>query len=538
MGVPIGIDLGTTYSAIAKWENTPGHVGANVYHVPLEGGYTMASKVFMQDENDRTKYIVGQAALNRGALFPDMYFSAFKRGMDQNTVIQRGNFSTTPVELSSIILRELLKVAENVESPKTFVPEGLVVSVPYYFTEVQNQHTVEAVRLALDSLYKGRAGYSDKTFLRLIPEPVAAGLDYVFEHPNDIKDAKVLIFDLGGGTFDVTVFHIINDLDKRTVKFKVLSTGGDARLGGEDFDESLKEYVIASEGIDIDSCSDKDSIKNRILLELDKESTRCKCILSAATEDTMIVAPFFNNSKGLEKVIQQGEFTDCVKGNLGLKVDFCAKIDDVITETIDSSGLRPSDIDRVVLIGGSSRIPCIKKLLSRKFSDNKIFEGNISEGVARGAALLAASVLDKNHNSNNHLARWDNVEIIENTAHSIGVVTHNGRVDQVIGRNVMTPAKGTKLYQPQSLSADGQFVELDKIDIRQGTANVGYVEFPKIWAHGRRPSDITIKVELIAESTSIKALITVRGGDEDGSDLFVEKTLDFYQSSNNVTTLL
>lgn len=524
--IPLGMDLGTTFSAIAKWENSKVHTGPKLYNFPLENSDTLQSKVFVNDPSDKDNHIVGTAAINKGRMNPDTYYSAFKRGMDENMPMPCGTNTITPVELSSYIVHEALKVAGDVENPTAFVPGGFVVSVPYYFKEPQNLHTVEAVKMAMEKMFKGRPGHSSDLFLRLVPEPIAAGLSYIMDHPHDVKDETIFIFDLGGGTFDVTIFKVINDLEKKKIKFTVLSSAGDSRLGGEDFDETLRQYIIESEGIDLNNVQDTEKQKKKILLNLSLACTDCKKQLSSSDSYEMVL-PFFNG-RDLERVIQRDEFEKCFCGEEGKKIDYKSKITDIVDEALDLAHLTPNQINRVVLVGGSSNIPIVKKMLQKKFGD-KIFTGDTQGAVAKGASLVAAIEMDKRNiadgKKTEFMTLWQEFETIEPPAHSIGIEIANGKIDEVIRRNAMTPARAIKYYHPMSLTEDGKKVNISPLIICQGKSKVGQVKFPEIYAHGRKPQDIQIKVELIAESTEIRSIITVKEGNIDKTDIVLESTL-------------
>lgn len=527
---PIGIDLGTTYSAIAKWEVKPTHTGPYVYNNPTEnnsgGSLTLASKVYFPNAESVEKPVVGRPAIQRGITKPNLYFKAFKRGMDDNAVIERdGGFRITPVELSSIVLKKLFATAEAEEGPGSWIPEGVVVSVPAYFNEKQNLNTVEAVKLAIKKQFEGRKGYNENIFIRLIPEPVAAGLDYVFEHPNDIQHEKIVIFDLGGGTFDITIFEVINDLLNRKITFKTLATDGDDRLGGEDFDNTLKTYVIEDEGYEESKMSDD----GKALLT--ERCTELKCALTI-TESEEITVPYIVEQQHLEKVVTRKDFEQCMFGRSGARIDYISDIRDRLISAFDMAGVNFGEIDRCVLIGGSSQIPCIRSILENLFSTNKVVVGNIGQGVARGASLMAAYELDRcaidANRKPKYMSKWDEIIIIENTPHNIGIKTYRG-YSTIIRQNMVTPARGVKYFTPTALNENGEIAVVQKIDVYQGGgqkwANVGAVEMPTIYAHGRQPDKINIKVEFIAESTQILSKITVEQGNADKTDLMVSKTL-------------
>ena len=190
--------------------------------------------------------------------------------------------------------------------------------------------------------------------------------------------------------------------------------------------------------------------------------------------------------------------------------------------------LKSNQINRVVLVGGSSNIPVVKRLLQRKFGD-KIFTGDTQGAVAKGAALVAAIEMDKKNiaagKDPEFMTLWHEFIVEEPTAHSLGIEIANGKVDEVIRRNAMTPARAIKFYHPMSLSDDGEKVKISPLSICQGKTKVGQVEFPDIYAHGRKPQNIQIKVELIAESTEIRSIIVVSKGNADQSDIVLESTL-------------
>lgn len=537
MSHPIGIDLGTTYSAIAKWEVKPAHTGPYVYNNPNEtvagGSFTLASKVYFSDVTSIDTPVVGTPAIQRGLKKANLYFSAFKRGMDDNATIERdGGFRITPVQLSAIVLKKLLATVEAEEGPGCYVPEGVVVSVPAYFNEKQNLHTVEAVKLALKEQFAGRKGYNDDLFIRLIPEPVAAGLDYVFEHPNDIQHEKIVVFDLGGGTFDITIFEVNNDLQNRKITFKTLSTDGDGRLGGEDFDNTLKTYIIEDEGFD----KEEISLQGKALLS--ERCTQLKCALTTLDSEQIIVE-YIVGQQYLDKVVSRKEFEQCMAGKCGDRIDYISDIKDCLVSAFDKAGINFGEINRCVLIGGSSKIPCVRSILENIFSTNKVVVGNIGQGVARGASLMAAYLLDRKaieqKKAPKYMNKWDVIEILENTAHNLGVKTNRG-YSTIIKQNAATPARGIKTYTPTALSNDGNVAVVPSIDVYQGGgqkwAHVGTVEMPTIYAHGRQPDKINIKVEFIAESTQIISKITVEQGNEDKTDLVVSKTLVLSGTTN------
>ncbi len=531
--IPIGIDLGTTRSSIAKWDVTAGYTGSKTLTLPIEGNTQLPSKIFISDENE---IVCGGPAIGYGQLHPDNFFSAFKRGMDENEPYQNINGDNiTPVYLSSEIIKYLLKVAESIQAPNTFVPEAVVVSVPYYFKQTQNINTTSAVLTALKELYKERVpnADTDKLFLQLIPEPVAAGLDYAFTSPVGAQ-GTYLVFDLGGGTFDVTVYNYSqysyqeSGTDKVGVKFEVLSIGGDDRLGGEDFDESLLKYVLNSQGI-TDEIIQNDPKKKHILKSLIPKITECKQTLSHVNTNQLIV-PYFFNGSALDMSVSRKDFERCMTGDDGNCIDYIAKLENIVKNTVRDAGLDKADITNVLLIGGSSQIPIVKNMLEQLFSSDRILVGDLADGVAKGAALMAAYLkdLDNNKRGKKYLNKWDKIEITERTAHDIGIVTNSG-LNIVIVHNSVAPASGSKTYRPVGLSSDGKSVLLPVLSVGQGTFSkykvIGDIPLPTIYTHNRTLEEIFINVNLISDSTMVKAKIFVKGGDSDGGDINIEETI-------------
>ena len=525
MGKPIGIDLGTTYSAIAGWKDTGLVVGPDCYRFQMEEKNFIASKIYIPDVNNRENVRYGRGAIQYATIEPEKFYSTFKRGMDDNKEICRPFGNITPVELSSMLLKHMITQDVIPVEGADFVPEGVSVSVPYYFTEPSCRNTRTALTQALDDIYSENMEYEGNLNLGTLPEPVAAGLDYAFSNLDKLTTQNILIFDLGGGTFDVTIYELKNkSKSDLKLEFTILATDGDDRLGGEDFDSSILTYVLDKQGISKEMANDPKYKK--CLAKLRLAVTDTKCILSYADSETIHVDSFFDQEY-LDMSIESRQIESILRGEKGDKIDYISKIDDIVERCMRKSELRKSMIDRVVLVGGSSKIPCIRKLIEEKFGANKIFQSPFpEETVARGACIWAAYKMDqKNKGKSNyvrHLHYWDTIIIKEKTAHNLGVKDAYNHIDTIIASNKFTPVKATRSYLPNRLNEDGTKAELDPLVIHQGKKEIGKIPVPVIYAHGRQRKDINILITLIAESTSVKVLIDVPKGNEDGSDLHTE----------------
>lgn len=423
----LGIDLGTTYSAIARWTEK----GPKVYQNPRRE-YTWASAVYCDERQD--KPLVGNLALKRALIDPENAVIGVKRMMDNGTQkIRLGSKEFTPIEISSMILRDVYEYAEK--TTPGFNPAGVVVTVPYYFTALQCTNTSEAASLA------------GLNVLGIIQEPVAAALAYGIHEEETMRDEVIMVFDLGGGTFDLTIFRLLNSNEKLT--FEVLATGGDDRLGGLDFDKSFAEWIKEKAGINLSGLSHENKIKvEAAFMEAAKEA---KEILSYE-EYTDIIKPNILPGQHIEIEIERKEFEQCIES-------YFAKMDVIIDNVIENASLSRNDINRVIKVGGSSRIPKIDELLSKKIGADKIF-GNIDPDlcVAEGASIYAAFLDER--------IQWaKKIDIKTATAHALGVGLGDGRFSVLIPSNRQTPCEASRIF-----TTNVDYCKEVDIDVYQGSS--------------------------------------------------------------------
>jgi len=535
MSHPIGIDLGTTYSAIAKWVSKVAFTGSEAYHIPSESSNTLPSKIFIEldDETGKIDFVFGRTAMAKGTNRPDQYIVTVKRNMDDaaHEYAILGN-TYSPIDISAQILKHLLYIAEGVEGPGTFVPAGIVVSVPYYFKQHQNVNTKEAALSAIRQLYNNRKfkGKIEDLFLELIPEPIAAGLDYAFNRDAGDSTETILVFDLGGGTFDLTIFKLIQK--NKTIQFKVMAVSGDDRLGGEDFDQSFFYWVCDHENITLDSLDDK--TRRRALKEIQPKITEAKHTLSVVKRTDLAIA----NAIGARHIeidpVKRKDFEACISGKSGLKKDYIGKVEFLIDKVLEKANCSASDIDFVLTVGGSSQIPMIKNMLSDFFGHARLKDANdINLAVAKGATIYAAYLLDerleKNNQARRFLDKWDKIDIQMVIPHQLGI-NLKGNFYTILNDNNLTPCSRTEFFCPTRLSDDGQCAVLEKIEVLQKDqfkiSKVGEIDLQNIYTHGRELSDITIKITFKAKKSSmIHVSIHIEKGNMDQSDFIKEAEL-------------
>jgi molecular chaperone DnaK (HSP70) len=418
-----GIDLGTSNSAIAVFLKGQAEI------IPIEGNNTLPSVVSVRADGE---ILVGRQARNRLIVDTDNTVASVKREMGELKVWEfagQAGKQYKPQDISAEILAKLKSGAEQAGTiDLRGTPRYVVVCIPANFDDIQKNATIEAVKLAnLDAI-------------KLLEEPVAAAIAYAMEKE---RDQTILVYDLGGGTFDVSILKVDSTQDGRS-DFKILAKEGVQKLGGDDFDAKIMEIVAgrfqAESGVDILDEKKDQGINKKALREaqqkLKEAAEIAKCELTEAETAPIEILNLIKDESGtlhnLETEVSRSEFNEAIRPLL-------LQSKEAVDKALTAAKLTIDDISRIILVGGSTRVPLVSEMLTEMFGREPYKDTNPDTVVARGAAIFAATLSVPSDPET--APQLEEVFVIENTVtHYLGIETQGGRFSALLEKGQEIPA--------------------------------------------------------------------------------------------------
>lgn len=519
---PIGIDLGTSNSAIARWVIKRNNKEVRVYTLNTKQTFgrnpnLMASWVYYKEQEEQL--YVGSFAYNNRLNYPKHVVSAIKRSIAKGeSGIKLGNKDFSTLELMEALAEGLFEdpISTGLENPA-----GIVATVPFYFKSHENHKIRQSIEGAIRKKF-GHLGYLPP-LLDLIPEPVAAAINYLKDMNDLVSDRILLTLDMGGGTLDLTIFRIL--VNHKQIEFEVMAIEGDPLFGGEEFDVLLEQYIFNKVGISTNSFSEDEIQRARVKMR--DEIISLKEQLSFQPHGEISAQGI--KDVNIELNITRSEFENLLSGASGGR-NYGRELEGLLKKCLEKSQLEREEIHTVLLIGGSSQIPYFQEILRRMFPKAIQYSNqeDIFLGVVKGAALYAAFLLDKQYGQKHNPLNREigSIRFLSRTSHSLGIEDFRKRMDVLIPANKIVPASYSKTYKlVQGAKDTSEIAYPQNLQVYQGESPIagnntliGSIPLPAIYLHGRRLQDVPIEITFKASDTQVSVDIFIKKGSEDGSD--------------------
>lgn len=520
---PIGIDFGTTNSAMSRYLATFLKKGPENLNFPLTGNILYPSIAFLDSENNIIR--TGITAFNRRFTEPERIVTSVKRKISGDDRYEMNGRWYSNVDITEAILSDFIKEIKLTDH--SMRPQVVVVAVPYYFGENENAYIKKAAEKAINKQLE----YAPDIFL--LPEPVAASIACIYDFPveRELDNNTFFIYDIGGGTLDLTLVRITRG--KKSFEYEILANDGIATFGGDDIDELLYDYVLIHEGIDLTSLDAHYQNVNRARIM--DECRQAKHYLSSVENYTFMCANLIGLAEDhIELNITRETLDMLLCGQGGSKRNMYSEFLECVERLYSKANLNKEDVDYILAVGGTSFVPLFHNLVSNLHpSANEIMSSDNNKRyiiVANGACIYAAMKSDELYHTQYHPFNSQNsIERMKTRiSHSLFLKKFNGRLDMIIEANSLSPTQIEKTYFPSKFLDDGKIVDLDSVQLFQGQGlsrknghNIGCIDFSQqvIYAHGRKLDEIPIHVAFEASDTLVKVTCLIPKSDINGKDI-------------------
>lgn len=520
---PIGIDFGTTNSAMSRYLASFIKKGPENLNFPLTGNILYPSIALLDNENDTIR--TGITAFNRRFIEPEKIIASVKRKISEEERYEMNGRWYSNVDITEAIISDFVREIKLTDH--NMHPQVVVVAVPYYFGENENASIKKAAEKAIFKQLE----YEPEVFL--LPEPVAASIACIYEFPDNtvLNSNTFFIYDIGGGTLDLTLVRVTKGA--KSFDYEILANDGIATFGGDDIDDLLYDYVLIHEGINLSNLDAHYRIINRA--RIIDECRQAKHYLSTVENYSFMCANLIGLEEDhIELDISRDTLDLLLRGQNGSKRNMYSELAECVERLYSKANLNKEDVDYILPVGGTSLVPLFHNLMSNLHASAKEItspdKNNNYVMVANGACIFAAMKSDEKYHTQYHPFNSQNsIERMKTRiSHSLFLKKYNGKLDVIIEANSLSPTQIEKTYYPSKFQDNGLIVDLDSVQLFQGQGvsrknghYIGSIDFTQqaIYAHGRKLDEIPIHVSFEASDTLVKVTCLIPKSDINGKDI-------------------
>lgn len=527
-GAPLGVDFGTTNSAVSRYANSALRKGPENLNFPLTGSRLYPSIAFLDKKSGHIQ--TGVSAYNKRYTEPEMVIESVKRMIQDGTRYDLNGRSLSNVDVAEKIISDFIHEIKLTDHDMN--PQIIVVTVPYYFGENENALIKQAAEKAIYEQF----AHTPQVFL--LPEPVAASLACIHDFLDDSFDNRIIfVYDIGGGTLDLTLVRIVKN--EKSFEYEILANDGIATFGGDDIDNILYNYILSHEKIDFSHLDSRYKALNRARML--NECRQTKQSLSAVEETTFMCANLVGMDMDyIELNVSRDTLNALICGQYGSKRNMFNELTECVERLYSKAKINKNDVDYLLPVGGTSCIPLfrnqITKLHSRAKSIISTEQNDIFGIVANGACIYGAMKSDELFHTEYHpFPIHNSIERMKTRiSHSLFLKKYNDKMDLLIESNSLSPARIEKVYYPSKFQDDGTIVDLDAVQLFQGQglsrkkgSDIGSIDFSryKIYSHGRKLEEIPICLVFEATDSLVEVKCTIPKSDIDGKDIYFTQTI-------------